>query len=108
MKIFKLVLLFIWLFVLFGLVDAEIFSVFDSSSYTYWWVTIGWICFIWNFHHRDLISLKLSLILFMACGLLVAVGWDSIGEVGMRFGFILLLIGSVQSLIEYKKPEKYE
>ena len=64
---------------------------------------MGWLFAVWGYRLKDIFSLKLSFGMFILGGVLVSFGLSDAGEMLMKFAFIVLLTGFIQSLVEYKK-----
>lgn len=103
MKTFKLMVIVIWLIVLVISLIMSSTSTPDYLSLICWWFAAGWLFVIWNYRLKDIFSLKISLGMFMVGGTMASFGLGNGGEVLIKFAFIVLSMGFVQSLIEYKK-----
>ncbi len=106
MRILKRIIILFWTLVFLVILFLKVVGVLDTSSIIYWWLTLGCIFIIWIFRLKDITTLKISIGLFILCGALVAIGLEYIGEIGIRVGFIFLIVGFMQTLIEYKNPLK--
>ncbi len=106
MKIVKFLFILIWISLLLVLLAISITSNFDSTSLIYWWFTFGWIFVVLIFRLKDTFSLKASLGMFVLGGLLALIGFLGVGEILMRSAFVMLLVGCIQALIEYKKFQR--
>ncbi len=103
LKIIKISLPLIWFS---GIVYLLISSLIENrflEEYIYWLVLIGLIFFIWLWKRNSKFSLYSSFTLFLISALIVTFGFKDIGEFIMRLSFIFLLVGYIQSLVEYKR-----
>ncbi len=74
-----------------------------KEGYIYWLVLIGLIFLIWLWKRKSRFSLYSSFALFVISALIVTLGFEDIGEFIMRLSFIGLIVGFLQSLLEYKE-----
>lgn len=78
---------------------------YSLESYIYWLVLIGSLISIWFWKKGSNFSLYVSFFLFIISALIVTVGFQDIGEPIMRLSFIFLLVGFIQSAVEYRFQE---
>ena len=71
--------------------------------FIYWLVLLGWAFFVWKFKIKSQISFWLFFILLVISSVIATFLSNYFGEIILRFNFIILIIGFVQILIEFKK-----
>lgn len=79
----------------------------NFEPYIYWFFLIGLLYFIWQWRKNSRFSLYLSFVLFIISSIFVTLGFKSVGEIVTRISFIFLLVGYVQSLIEFKNTHLF-
>lgn len=100
-KIIKIGLVVSW-FAVFGL----FYFLPILNPFTYWWVFSSWAVLIWQFKTRNRVSFILSFILFLISAFIATINPGSLAENVMRISFIILIVGYLQTLIEFKHSLK--
>lgn len=92
------------LIIIVGLMGALMLKLdFSLWPLIYWWILVFTIFMVWNFELGSGFILWVSFSIFILSALFTSVGLRSIGETLMRVSFLGLIIGLIQSMVEYKR-----
>lgn len=77
----------------------------NFEPYIYWFLLINLLYLIWQWRKNSRFSLYFSFVLFIMSSIVVTLGFKSVGEFLMRLSLTFLLVGYIQSLIEFKNTQ---
>ncbi len=70
--------------------------------FVYWWLLVLMVFIGFILHFKSIAYFSVAFILFFVSAMLTTIGLREIAEVMMRISFIGLIIGLIQSVVEYK------
>lgn len=109
-KIAKILLILIFAIIILVLVALMIWTkIYETSPeqipLLYWLIFINWTGIVAIFRLNGEASLKTGFLFFVLGSFIAVIGLPSYAEIFMKVGFITLLTGLTQALVEYKKYE---